>query len=517
MRALLDRLDEQQRHILTLVVASGFAAFFPAGLVLAMLAPGFRRSLVSLLGELWKERSAWLALAVLAPAAAFVFVHPAPRDDLLRDLVVWRHGYDYRAMFWGSPLVMQQNAYLGFDWLVGHIDRLMNAAGLGSWSWMPVTIPLALGFAIALPRAMLAQTDRRDMSAVLLAVFLCGLVWAMPEFVGRVRSGRPEAFASLWALCALIVRSRRGLVLWTLAGLAVAASYWLACVYVPAVLLARRSLRARVIAALAIPAFSVTFWWWAMDGQMLAWWKAVSLGVANRIDGVGENSPFGILMLSGAGVLLLTTALVAVALRDGAASAAATHSSPPARDLWRAWVLKETTLAFAVLAWFAAPNMVRYVDVVVPIMAALIMRHAAPLLSADLSIAARLAASALALGATIAAASAAGSPDRLPDLRIPDAKPGERVLTVFSRSTYAAIYQNPYLQVAPAFELGFSTQEVQKASYDLMKGRISCEWLCANGVHWVIAPPAPWSAADFGQCLDLVRADASGSTIWRMR
>lgn len=509
--------NNKNRQILALVGAGLLAAIFPAALVVALMVPGFRALLASSIGDLAHEQpGTWIALAALAPTVAFLAAHPAPPDDLLRDLVVWRHGYDYRPMFWGSPLVMRENAYLGFDWAVGHLDAVMMGAGLGTWSWLPVTSLLAIGFGASIPLVMLAQTPRRDAPMVLLIVILCGFVWATPEFVDRVRSGRPEAFASLWAICALAISRRRGLLLWGLLGVPVLASYWLACVYVPAVMLAARPLREKAAAGAALLLFAVCFWWWAMDGRAIQWWHHVASGVAARIDSVGENAPFGVIMLGLGGLMLVVASSAAVAADD--LRPRPTLRSP--QDLWRfaADALRSPSfLLLAVLAWFLLPNMVRYVDVVAPIMAAAVARRASRAMPKDLYGPVLAGACALAIASVALAAIAAAAPKPLPDLRLPQANPGDRVLTVFSQDTYAALYLNPQVSVAPAFELGFSRRDVQQASLDLMRGRVDCAWLIANEVAWVISPPSAWNPVERAQCLDLVRSTPAGATIWRVR
>lgn len=507
-RAAALREDVFAQQIAALGGTALLAMLFPAGLVLLLLLRPYREVLGSALERAMQERRAWLLLLCLGPAAAIAVAHPSPPDDLLRNLRAWAVGYDYRAMYWGSPGVQSGDYYLGFDWTIGWIDRAAQAMGVGNWSWLPVIVIDALlwgiGLTLVLRKQVAGAGDRAW--AAFLAVTL--MVWLVPNFTARILSGRPESFFALWAFCALAAESLSAVVLWVAVGMLLSTWYWFFWIYLPAaaLLLApmgwdRHALKWRAAAAGGVLLAGTTFWLFVSHGHYIGWFFHLREALHQRIASVGENEGL---------IMGLATPSVAglIALGLCAAGTPKTVTRSVRYTLWMLALL---------CAWFSLPNMTRYADSVVSLGAAAVVLLAASKWPTENLQAPWKTAGAVSLVGlfiwTVLILATGSRP--LEDLSLPGATPGQKVLTWFSRSTYDAAYLNPSLRVAPSFEVGFSPKDVQQKSLNLGLGKVDCDWLARHDVAWVIAPAAPIQARQWERCLSLVKTDKDGTSVWR--
>jgi len=498
------------QQIMALALTAALVFYAPVGVFLVMLSGRFRRTLAQALERAAEERTAWLWLLALGPVVAITVAHPSPPDDLLRDLRVWRTSFDYRPLFWGSPGIQPGDYYLGFDWCVGWIDRLCGHFGVQNWSWLPVIMLDALAWGVTLA-LILRQITRQAGSLVWMTGVACVmLVWLTPNFTSRVLSGRPESFFALWALCAVAVESVPGVILWVAAGFMLSTWYWFFWIYAPAAALllwrqgwSAQAWRTRLLAGGVVLLCGAVFWLVVSKVDYLGWFWHLKSALHNRIGSVGENE----ILLMG----LLSPAFMGLSAIGFAAGIS--HRTLKHSEIYVLAIL-------AILcAWFALPNMVRYTDSVTSLMSVAIIilassawenRVAHPPWGA--------AAAAGIIGTFIWTALTLGTGSRpLMDLHLDGAKPGEKVLTWYSRSTYDTLYLNPTLRVAPGFEVGFSRQDVQRQSFNLGKGKVDCNWIEREGVSWVIAPPADIDVARWNACLRLVRTLKDGSSVWDAR
>jgi hypothetical protein len=479
--------------------------------IIALTSRSLRDALSDGFAAVLKERVFWLFVLSIGPLMAFVAAHPAPADDLLRDMRSWRVGFDYRSMFWGSPGVQSGDYYLGFDWAIGWVDRAVSNAGFPNWTWVPVVGTNMLLWGVGLVAVL--RKARKPCNDLQMALFI-GIVlatWLTPTFTERILSGRPEAFFALWALCALSVETLAQAIIWSIFGIALSSWYWFFWIYVPAAVLlfpARGwSLRAfvyRSAAATVILVCGFSFWWVASKGEYVQWFFHLHEAMRNRVIPVAENAGLGLAMITPLIVLIV-----------GGAILAPRQSGP--------WLWSNERYAPLVLvalcAWFALPNMVRYIDSVASLGLAAVWIVIADK-SRDVEVPKRwmgVIAFACVTWLIWGGITMGTAQKPLQNLTLNDARPGDRVLTFFSPSTYDAVYENTQIKVAPAFELGFSDRDVQMASVNLMRGKVDCNWLRSHDVRWVVAPAhAEIDAKDWGLCLDLYRLD-KGVSIWKLR
>ena len=477
----------------------------PALAILGLMVPSVRQALGRALEQAAAERKWWIALAICAPLAGYLIGHPAPPDDLLRDLTVWRHHDDYRPMYWGSPGISRGDYYLGFDWAAGWIDRAFVSLGQLRWAWLGVTIPLCIGTAAVMPAALLTRTRRRDPAAILLLCIVVCAAWMVPDFGQRVKSGRPEAFATLWMLSALLVGTRTRLIAWIACGAAIFSSYWFAWIYLPAFALLPRAVpwKARRWLAIALCLYAACFWLVASHGHILDWYWNLSRALHNRAYPVLQN--VGLLAESFLPAAITFTALAITALWMGRSdSALQRHDGPSPRTI--AWIV----------VWFLLPNMVRYVETVYALLAVLIFERLLAIVPEKIEprILPAMAGAAFALCVVSAAAMFQGYGQIARGYVLPGAHPGDKVLTWFGHDTYDVLFVNPQVRVTPAFELGMTTKPLQKVSFALGKGEVSCQQLKDLQVRWVVAPhQANIERLARSSCLRLV-GSAHQSSVW---
>lgn len=464
-----------------------------------------RRALVS-------ARFPVLWLAVLPPIAVFAYAHPAPPDDLLRDLVSGIYHFDYGRVYWGSPRMMRGGDLdIGFDWAASIAHARLPAR----WAFLPFQVALLLGFAVGLPFALRRQMPRLpgDLAAQI-SVVLSVLVWTLPGFANRVTSARPEDFMALWVLALFLIPAGRRVWVWLWIGIGLIPSYWLSCAYFPAALLMPVERRRRIGAFMTLGVGFLGFWLLYSHGNWWRWLLSLHTDIGDRVAHVAEDAPAGMLLLSFSGMAMLLAAIaLAWADRKGRPGAWWETLLPPARS-----VASSSWVVAALFAWFLIPDMIRYVDVLGPLAAIFLARV---INRRDSAIAwierAGPMPTALAILAPAWIFTYSFHPQPMADLHLPGYHAGQRALTYFSDADYDLLYENPGIRVAPAMELGMTRRAVQQASFDLKDGRVDCTDLARWKVRWVASPRFRWNAAHAPSCLRLVRIDGNGMTLWRVR
>jgi hypothetical protein len=407
--------------------------------------------------------------------------------------------------------VQQGDYYLGFDWLVGHIDAAAQSWGWAAWSWVPVSgaamLLWGVGFVAALRSSRAVEKSPEH---VALFVVLVLSFWFAPDVLLRMISGRPEIFFALWALSALCVRGRARLLAWMAVGMVMTTWYWFFWIYVPATLLlwpergvALKAFRDRAFVGASILTVGLAFWAIVSGGHYGEWFLHLHQALNARELQVGENAGLAAGLIVAPGLTVLIAGLT-LAAQNGVGLSS--------RERYTVLVLA------ALCAWFALPNMVRYMDSIASLGVAGLWIVGARLLDRyPPNPALRPLWAALCIVVLLWGGITLGAGSRhLADLTLPGAQPGDRVLTFFSADTYDTLYLNPQVRVAPAFELGFSRPDVQRASANLARGQVSCAWLENNRVRWVIAPAqGTFEAKDWTPCLSLVKV-VHGKTVWRV-
>ncbi len=513
-------LTEKQLGILLVSGALGALMLTPwtlAPLLLVLwLSPRIRGLALETVDSGLRERDGLLLriLVVAAPLAYYMLYSPYPPDDLLRDMTANLHQFDYRNLYWGSPRLMRGDISYWFSRAVDWLPRVLPQ----QYAYLPVCYALEAGWALVIPltlrKAFLHRNpDLPPAQLWALVAVLSVLVWAQLGFVSRIVQARPENFGALLALSAFLVEGVWGELAWGAAMLAFIPMYWLSGIYIPAVLLLRRSGARRAAWFLVLAGAFAAFWMSGAGGHWWHWFFGMRAAIAHRMSPVDEDMPLSQVLFTPGFYALLVFALVfwhpgSTPVALGTPSGSGFGSRVMER-------LREPEAAvFALFCWFALPDMVRYVDSLAPLAALLLALGASPsrLRWADTS-GFRLLAFSMAL---FLAGSLIPHSGNLPRLEIPGAKPGARVLTGFGASEYVALYENPRLRFTPAMELGYTTRALQRLSMGLRKGTATCAALWKYRVSWVVDKNVDYPGKGLPACLRLVRADGHGFQIWRV-
>ena len=449
--------------------------------------------------EIRKDRWWWMLVPAVMIFLGFLRVHPAPEDDLLKHLVASLYHYNYHALYFASPYLMHGDPYIGMDWLASWFYAHLSPR----WAYVPFQIVLMIGFfAVQMrvyPRILKDAPMRYAWSALLIL-----LVWAQPEFIGKVISARPETDLALWTFAAVAVESNLELVLWILVGAVFIPMYWLAIVYFPAVLILRRSWKTRLAIFVGLCAAFALFWGFYTDWAWVHWLIGLQADLPRQQVVVAEFQPPLRDIFSITGALWLSLALWALLARKGRA-AKTTGLVVPAGLGW-------------LIAWFLIPDMVRYLDILMPLFSlgvAVWIRDALAQTSEEhRPLHETWIASVVLLGSLLWGGMLINpSSFEMMPVHIPGYHPGQKVLTPFGKFTYDVPYENPGIRVAPAMEVGATSIPVQDASKELAyHGRVSCSLLHHYGIRYVVGqlsgkPPA---------CLQLLSIHP-GVQVWKNR
>ncbi|MDI3258412.1 MAG: hypothetical protein QJR02_01815 [Sinobacteraceae bacterium] len=425
----------------------------------------------------------WLVVAI--SLLTLIALHPFPYDDLARNLVSNLYGYDYRRMFWASPLLPSYNGYALFDRLCALVRGLPPA-----WQALPFQL---LPFAVflftmraALLRALREVQDRQLLTALLLVLLL-----SQYSLCGRFILGRPEIWFSAWLLSALLLPSS----LWALLGLLLTPTYWFAPIYASgALLLENRPWKLRIGIAVSLGFAMCAIWNFQTDGEWLR--GLLNLHAAFEGHDQGPQAEVDTVWLS---------------------------LGPPLWVLlWALWKyrgglrpLREDTALIAVIAIFLLPNMARYLSLYLPL-AVLLLARAMARQRADVPFG-RRGASALVVGLMVFHVPSFLHGPKVPD---PDllgrASAGDRVLAPQGATLYRAIFAGAHTgaQFAPAMDYGMTEREVRTMSVDLGLGKFpDCDALNRLEVKWVVEANATGVAPS---CLELDSFDPT-MRVWRVR
>ena len=144
-----------------------------------------------------------------------------PTDDLLRDVLSWKYGFDYTKLFPYAPLNPQYNQYIGFDYLMYLVQRVAGFGIKGQNLAVHISQVISfIGFYLAglyvfdkyLSRFQIKNKD------FWMFIIICGVV---SSTIGRIIIGRPEMWFTIWAISALGVfyRGRTSRIVWIIMGL----------------------------------------------------------------------------------------------------------------------------------------------------------------------------------------------------------------------------------------------------------------------------------------------------------
>ncbi|MDD4937349.1 MAG: hypothetical protein PHT60_16420, partial [Acidiphilium sp.] len=307
-----------------------------------------------------RDHPFYLVVMGLLTFFSWLVAAPWPKDDLLRDMVAFSYRYDYSKAFVYSPGIPSYDFDIGFDRICGFLYRSLP------WEDHAWAVHLVQGAAIITYVSALLLSLRRvlglrwgEAGRGWAWLMVAGLMFAVLSCGGmaRVISGRQEVFLAAWAIAACAIPSWWAAVLWVGAGMVLAPCYWLSVVYTPAALmLSRRFGWPRALGSFGVLLLvNVVFWHWYSGGTWLPSLLQLRADIHNRVVGVGEDQPIAILFLD-PWFWVIAFAFVAALWRDAPS--------------WLGRQRDQSSIAMVgLIVWFLLPDMVRYEDIVAPLMA----------------------------------------------------------------------------------------------------------------------------------------------------
>lgn len=429
-------------HVAFLVPALYFLALFP-----------FRYDASCV--DAWIQRhAAWIIwLPAMFLVDLFFLGQPAPKDDLLAISSIaiggFSHG-DFAFSGWGALPI---SPWFGYERLLEFISRHLGQDAAMRVVQGVSVIVTAISITLAVRFGMRGRSDLTMQALVLIGLAMASMA------MGRAISGRAESLFFAWSIAAFWMPAP----IWLAMGIVMSPLYWLSWIYAPAALLLRGSMQQRFAYVAVYVLVAVSTWLVVTGGEYLRMFELTSKWLGDRQANVGEN----VTMLTGlafspSALLLIIVATVLLVARKG--------------------VRQEWPIAL-VAAWFALPDMLRYVPVIATIAAVWIMGALTrDRVRADVNTILLIFLIPLAL--MLARSVPGGGMDSLPQFKVPT---GSVVFGGLNEGLYATIHHNRGIHPTPAFELGATDPEIQKAARQLSaRGEFDCSILRFYPIDYVL-------------------------------
>lgn len=405
------------------------------GVLLATVAVWLQRAQLPTVRRTDSPLWLWWLIPVAMALITLSYGKALPPDDLLRHLVAWQIGLDYRAQYpWAT--VPQANLWLGFDYSLGQLQQWGLPANV-LLQWLP-GLGLVLTAAVLYGALRRAVPRHRRQPDLFLVVGALGLMLISP----RMLLGRPEAFLAVLGGAAWLCRRRGHAALWIAGYLLATPCYWLGWVYAPfALLLPFRGFGRKLALVAGLMAVHLTFWqMYTGDYLGLMIWLRGTLSVA-----ASENGPMLQTLAAWPSwvFFLLVGWGLSLPLRPGSS-----------RRLFRGHETTHLLPVALLLVWFALPNQIRYQ----PAMAFALLPW---LLRSLVSVrAARRESSAPLPQVLVLSALIATGMHQVPQTEDPPRFHMGAHARVFSEQPYATVfYGAPGIAVEPSFALGATKSE----------------------------------------------------------
>lgn len=432
----------------------------------------------------------------------FLVQSPLPADDLLRDMIASDYGYNYNNLYLYAPLLAKYNQYIGFDrflhLLSGSIGKIYTIRLIQLGCLISYLLALSLIFQSILNK----RADKTDLIAFFIAYTMIQVI------MNRIALGRPEVIFSVWVLFGFVSSLYSGRVhkvIWLIVGICLIPFYWLALLYAPACLVVFNKIRYKILWLIGLIVINFIIWQILSNKEWLVSLKQLHLLMSNRLDGlsVGENQSIALgLMFPQVGIVVY---LIIYRFKLYIQSILKIRNSIKNELIM---ILHGEYLWYSVLCiWFISSNMIRYIDVIFPI---LMIIFVSLYRTYRLVINKTLYKNLLFLLSLYLIFMAQLTAHKLPKFKLPD---NSKVLTTFNGSNYSIPFFNKGIKVAPAMEIGANEKGVQKLVLDIQKNNtIDCKLLVQYNFDYLIEK----NIVGMQDCLDLI--DISEEyRLWKIR
>jgi len=398
----------------------------------------------------------WIMLVAPMTVLAVAFQSPPSAvDDLLRHIVAYEYGYDYTQMMPHADLY-HWSLWIGFDWLLGVFGKIGVLPQYVMWG---VQLTALLAFTVVMCKAG-CRVLPDDMHKTEKWYWKLAVFWlVLPMVIGRIGLGRPEIFMAIWVIAALVPKNRWQIALWASTGLALFTGYWLAFLYIPAVMMLKGvSIKGRILLGVLLGIAHVTFWEIYSQGEYLhalLWLQKI----------VSHES-----VIKTAEISSIAAALMSPVFALGLCLAIAGYVSADKKTRCKVfWV-------GALLLLYMATNQIRYIGLVAPLMGLFLLYLYSEKMPKHLHYEAKLVLVGVAIFGALNAVKGVSRYCEIPTFNLPE---NAKVMTPFSWATYAVPFYNAnkHVQVAPSMAIASSDHDIQVLAKEINMGNIDCSAL----------------------------------------
>jgi hypothetical protein len=319
--------------------------------------------------------------------------------------------------------------------------------------------------------------------------------------LSRLCGGRPEAIYAGWVLWGIVAYMKRwhlGKLLWVMYGILLIPFYWLGFIYAPCSFLVFAKKSSKIFVNLILIICNAIFWLIYSHYQWLSSLINIRLQLNSRVPhlNVSENLT-ALVSLVNPLQLIIVISLAAILIDK-------LKKRVPIGDY--------TCYLLSICGWFLLPNMIRYVDIFMPLMLiTCLLEYQKQLETIQISIGMQK----LIVGFVFA--SVLWTNYQISNVSVytfEDLPADSKVLTIFNGANYyVPFFNKKNIQIAPAMEIGANEKGVQEMVETVQTdGKLDCSQLLKYDFNFVIEK----TLNEMPPCLKLYGVNAN-YRIWKVK
>jgi hypothetical protein len=296
---------------------------------------------------------------IIVISVIYLVVLRLPPDDLLRDVIAYKYNYNYSLLYNYAPLLPKYNQYIAFDMLLAYMIKL------GASPVLTVSIIQVICFVFyTILTTIILQKYINNPLLLILLISLC----LNPLIISRLNCARPEIILTCWSMYILSINDKNikikifGIVL----GCLLIPIYWLAILYTPIVLILNKNIIKNIFILFILIILNIIFWQFYSKGLWLHNFLLIEECLKNRISEMpqGENASFFISLLCWQFALFFSIFIAII-----------TFWIKKQKKILQALKDREIVIYFLFIVYFVcAFNMVRYIDIIQPLLIIIIFK-----------------------------------------------------------------------------------------------------------------------------------------------
>ena len=436
---------------------------------------------------------------ILLILVIFCIRAPFPSDDLLRDVIIGKYGFNYSNLYIYAPRITPYNQYIGFDkilfMLVQHVGQI--------WTVRVVQVTCILGYIIALVlifnKLLDSHPDKQELIVLLVTYTI------IAPIMSRLILGRPEVIFTIWALFGVacgLYKNHIASIAWIFIGICLIPLYWLGFLYLPVTFLLFNKHYVKTMVFIIMMALYLFSW------QILSnyeWLSSLLLWFHNIFDRIPEvtvnenNTIFSMVLIPQVGIVLF---MLSYKFQKN-------FTINWRRCSFMKVVKHKYTCLLLLCIWFCMPNMIRYIDIVFPlIMVIAVDQFKGVKLSLDKVVYKNF--------ITIISVYLVIMAQSMPTIKPPkfNLPANAKVLASFDGANYyVPFFAKEKIQIAPSMEIGANEYEIQQLIVDIQKNNnVNCVSLKKYNFNYLVEK----SLTSIPNCLRLVQVQGA-YRLWKIQ